>query len=233
MRILLVDDDPEIVRFVSRVLQSDGHVVESASRGAEALTGALGGEFDLLICDLMLPDLSGTEVIRAIKAQSPAMPVMVISARDPAEEKEACVAAGATGYLQKPLRVQDLRDEVSWVEQSRAELRVLLVDPDPVACRDFARELGQQGCQVAVCGDVKEALDRIALEPPHIVLIDASLPEVMRVIDGAAAIAIPVFACSAPGHETDDELMRSGVAMILDKPVDPEAFMLQARFLIS
>ena len=76
MKILVVDDDPEIADLVKTVLSDGGHDVADVASGSAALQASIMHEYDLLICDLMLPDLEGTEIVRALKAQAPHLPVV-------------------------------------------------------------------------------------------------------------------------------------------------------------
>lgn len=234
MRIFVVDDDRELLDLIARVLKSDGHTVVTASRGAEALQRALMEDFDLLLCDLMLPDLNGTEVIRALKAQSPDLPVIVISALAPSDWKEQCLDAGATGYLQKPLFIEDLRTELQLVQQGRAELTVWLVDADAIHRRRVQRELSGQGCGVHTWSEATEALADDARDghSPSLLLVDARDTAAVALIQEAAhrgAAAMAFGEGITPDRE--DSLLRAGAAMCLHKPLDTAALLVQARFL--
>jgi DNA-binding response OmpR family regulator len=107
-RILVVDDEPRICRFVSRALERDGHAVATATTGSEALRLATQKDYALVVLDLILPGLSGLDVLRELLAAQPSQRVLMLSAiGDPATKVE-CFQAGAVDYLSKPFAVAEL-----------------------------------------------------------------------------------------------------------------------------
>lgn len=115
-RLLIVEDDPHIRRFVRTSLTSEGYTVFETDTVARALIEASSRQPELYIVDLGLPDRSGRELISELRAWSSA-PVIVLSARDREEEKVAALDAGADDYLVKPFGVPELLARV------RAQLR--------------------------------------------------------------------------------------------------------------
>ncbi len=116
-RVLIVDDDPELRRFLAGELKADGYGVESAGTGQEALTRIRGGEWDLVLLDWTLPDFSGVEVCRRIRASGLDTPVLMLTARDAVSERVEALDAGADDYLTKPFSIEELLARV------RARLR--------------------------------------------------------------------------------------------------------------
>jgi two-component system OmpR family response regulator len=106
--LLVVDDEPRIVRLVSRVLVSQGYSVETASTGEEALLKAATVDFDLVILDLLLPGIDGHTVLRELLAKDSRARVMVMSALGDFEAREQCLQEGAVDYLAKPFALADL-----------------------------------------------------------------------------------------------------------------------------
>lgn len=232
MRVLVVDDDAEIVRLLERKLVADGHAVTASLRGSEALLAALHADYDLLICDLMLPDLEGIEVVRAIKSQTPHLPVIVISALAKDEWEQRCLDAGAACFLQKPVRLEALRREVQLVERGRANLRVALVDLDPIHRIRVTRALSQMGCEVCAFESTSAALAGLAA-PPSLLLIDAQDPARLAALRYCVAHRVTgvVFGDITPLEQ--DTLLRAGAALLLKKPLDIDALLIQARFLAN
>lgn len=107
-RILVVDDEPRICRFVARALERDGHSVTAAATGVEALHLATAGDYALMVLDLVLPGLSGFEVLRLLRTQVPDQRVLVLSAVGDVAAKVECFENGATDYLAKPFAVAEL-----------------------------------------------------------------------------------------------------------------------------
>lgn len=233
LRVLIVDDDAEITRMLERVLCADGHQVTSRSRGSEALLAALHDDYDLLICDLMLPDLEGIEVVRAIKSQTPNLPVVVISALAKEEWEGACLDAGAACYLQKPMRIEELRREVGLVEKGRANLNVALIDPDPIHRARVTRALSGLGCQVEAFEAGRESFGALVERPPSLLLIDASDAAALEALRLASDKQVPSFVFGRVSPEEEERLMREGAALLLEKPVDCDALLIQARFLAN
>jgi DNA-binding response OmpR family regulator len=81
MRILIVEDEAEIVRFLTLELQHEGYSVSSCGDGRTGLEKALTGDFDLMLLDVMLPELNGMEVLRRLRKES-GIPVILVTARD-------------------------------------------------------------------------------------------------------------------------------------------------------
>jgi two-component system, OmpR family, KDP operon response regulator KdpE len=110
-RIVLVEDDVEIRRLVADALAAQGHDVESAAAALEGLELAVKGKPDLVVMDLGLPDLDGTELLRMIRAVSE-VPIIVITARGADEVVVRTLDSGADDYLVKPFSVAQLEARV-------------------------------------------------------------------------------------------------------------------------
>lgn len=105
--ILVVDDEPEILRAVRAGLRAQGYEVETASSGEEALRMATTAVPDLVIIDLMMPDMDGLEVCRRLRAWSD-VPILVLSARSQERQKVIALDMGADDYLTKPFGMDEL-----------------------------------------------------------------------------------------------------------------------------
>lgn len=107
-RVLVVDDEPRILSFVSRALASAGFAVEGAEDGEEALKRVRTGRYDLVILDLLLPGLDGVTVLRHIMDHQPDQRVLVLSALSDVETKVRCLETGTCDYLSKPFALAEL-----------------------------------------------------------------------------------------------------------------------------
>ncbi len=116
-RVLVVDDEPYITDLVRAALRLEGFEVEVASTGAEALAAGRRGGVDLVLLDVMLPDLEGVEVCRRWRADGVDVPVVFLTARDATEDRIAGLEAGGDDYLPKPFSLDEL------VARVRAVLR--------------------------------------------------------------------------------------------------------------
>jgi two-component system copper resistance phosphate regulon response regulator CusR len=108
MRLLLVEDDRKLAEFVARGLRAEHYAVDLAADGGEGQRCFESSQYDLLILDLMLPHISGTELLRHVRASRPSVPVLVLSARDATEDKVRHFEAGADDYLTKPFDLAEL-----------------------------------------------------------------------------------------------------------------------------
>jgi two-component system KDP operon response regulator KdpE len=106
-RVLVVDDEPQILRALQTTLRAAGYEVETAATGAEALTKAAARPPEAVILDLVLPDRSGVEVCRELRGWSKA-PILILSAVGEESEKVAALDAGADDYVTKPFGLEEL-----------------------------------------------------------------------------------------------------------------------------
>ena len=106
-RILIVEDEEKIARFVTLELEHEGYQVEHAADGRTAVDLALERDYDLILLDVLLPQLSGMEVLRRVRKHKD-VPVIMVTARDAVMDKVAGLDAGADDYLTKPFSVEEL-----------------------------------------------------------------------------------------------------------------------------
>lgn len=109
-RILLAEDEPNISAAVTFLLEREGHAVTLASDGEAALQALAGQAFDLAILDIMLPQRSGFEILKALRATPPldALPVLVLTAKSQTYDRETAQRVGANAFLTKPFSNAEL-----------------------------------------------------------------------------------------------------------------------------
>jgi DNA-binding response OmpR family regulator len=108
MHLLVVEDDPRLGRSLRRLLEGDRHLVELVATGHEALEIANAPGIELLILDIGLPDISGLEVARRLRATGSHLPILMLTARDAVPDRVAGLNAGADDYLVKPFAYEEL-----------------------------------------------------------------------------------------------------------------------------
>jgi len=108
MRLLLVEDEEKVVNFLQRGLAAERFAVDVARDGIAGLEFAQSYDYDLIILDLLLPGLDGTEVLRKIRRTNSQIPILVLTARDAVRDKVAHFEAGADDYLTKPFAFAEL-----------------------------------------------------------------------------------------------------------------------------
>ena len=106
-KILLIEDEEKLARMVELELRYEGYEVEKAFDGRTGLDRALSGEHELILLDIMLPALSGMEVLRRLRRES-AMPVIMLTARDTVVDKVSGLDMGADDYITKPFAIEEL-----------------------------------------------------------------------------------------------------------------------------
>ena len=108
VRILIVEDDEAIVRFLARGLASQGHQVLAADDGEEGVRLACDATVEFVLLDVSLPGLDGYEVLDRIRRERPDLPILMLTARDDLQSKVAALHAGADDYLTKPFAFEEL-----------------------------------------------------------------------------------------------------------------------------
>jgi DNA-binding response OmpR family regulator len=108
MRVLLVEDERRISAYVKRGLEEEGYAVDAVYTGQEALDWAEASIYDLIILDILLPELDGISVCREIRKRGDRTPVLMLTARDTVDNRVAGLDAGADDYLVKPFAMKEL-----------------------------------------------------------------------------------------------------------------------------
>ena len=106
-KILLVEDEEKLARFVELELNHEGYAVTKAFTGREGYDLAVSGEYDLILLDIMLPEINGMEVLRRLRRVSQ-VPVIMLTARDEVMDKVSGLDQGADDYITKPFAIEEL-----------------------------------------------------------------------------------------------------------------------------
>jgi len=123
-RVLVVDDDPEVVGAVGEALQDDGYRVETATDGAAALKSVLEAPPDLIVLDVRMPNLNGWEFCEIVRRQSHTrdVPVLFLTACTEVRDQITAMQVGGSDHLPKPFRLEALRDKVrSLTREAKAQ----------------------------------------------------------------------------------------------------------------
>jgi DNA-binding response OmpR family regulator len=112
MRILIIEDDPDIVEFVSKTLQNESYAVDLAQNGLAGEELAFSEEYDLIILDLLIPGKDGISVLRTLRKSGLTLPVLILTAKSSVSDRVIGLDSGADDYLVKPFAVAELRARV-------------------------------------------------------------------------------------------------------------------------
>jgi two-component system KDP operon response regulator KdpE len=188
-RILLVDDEVSIQRAVAPLLRSRGYEVEVAGTGADALKAVGMRTPDLMVLDLGLPDLEGSEVCRRVRATS-ALPIIVLSARGADADKVAALDLGADDYVTKPFSPEELLARIrvalrrafseDQAESGRSEFGDLTIDYD-------RRRVVRQGEEIRLTPKEFELLSLLAKNADRVL----THRTILKTIWGANAVDQP------------------------------------------
>lgn len=181
-RILIVEDEEKIARFVTLELEHEGYQVEHAADGRTAVDLALERDYDLILLDVLLPQLNGMEVLRRIRKHKDA-PVIMVTARDAVMDKVAGLDAGADDYLTKPFAIEELF----------ARIRVALKRSEAVRAASGVggAGAGAGGCTVAIPPAGDSAKTSASPSPTALTVGSAALdPDRREVTVGGSPIAL-------------------------------------------
>ena len=120
-KILLVEDEEKLARMVELELRYEGYQVDKSFDGRSGLERALSGEYDLVLLDIMLPQLSGMEVLRRLRKEGVQLPVIMLTARDSVVDKVSGLDSGADDYITKPFAIEELLARIRAALRGRGE----------------------------------------------------------------------------------------------------------------
>lgn len=146
-RILLVEDEEKLARMVELELQYEGYEVEKAFDGRAGLDRALSGEFDLVLLDIMLPQLSGMEVLRRLRRESQ-VPVIMLTARDSVVDKVSGLDSGADDYITKPFAIEELLARIRAALRTKSGRDSQMLAVGPLAMEVESRRVTVRGQEV-------------------------------------------------------------------------------------
>ena len=222
--ILVIDDDPDACDIIERYLVKDGYTVATAASGEQGLSMAHEIRPTAITLDVMMPEMDGWSVLRALKADPVlrTIPVIMLSMID---DRTRGYSLGAVDYLTKPVNRELLNKALSRYYCAEEDTcHVLLVEDDIETREIMARTLDNAGWAVSRAGNGQEALDIMADLQPRLILLDLMMP-VMDGFDFLTALRaraewqhIPVIVITAKDLTTDDRDRLNGrVEDVLEK----------------
>lgn len=150
MRILVIEDEPELRGDLEMGLQMMGYAVDSAADGQEALDLHAVNSYDLLLLDLNLPRVDGMEVLRTVRSRDPDVKVLILSARDTVEDRVEGLDAGSNDYLIKPFHFQELLARVRCLLRRKFETAPTCLVCGPVSLDQSTGEVRVSGHPVSL-----------------------------------------------------------------------------------
>lgn len=172
MRILLVEDYGPLRDTIRRGLKKAGYAVDTAAAGPDGLALAGATDYDVIILDLMLPELNGLEVLRRLRARSVAARVLIVTARDGVQDRVAGLDAGADDYLTKPFAFEELLARVRALVRRRYGRTRAEVEVGPLTVNTAARTVRAHDRRVPLTAREYSILEVLALRAGHVVSRD-------------------------------------------------------------
>ncbi|WP_328540443.1 response regulator transcription factor [Streptomyces sp. NBC_00344] len=196
VRILVVDDEPDVTDVLAGVMTSEGWQVRTAADGATALATARDFHPDAVVLDWMLPDLNGLQILRALRREAPCVCVLFLTARDAVEDRIAGITAGGDDYVTKPYSLEEV------LARLRGLLRRAGMTADPGTSRltvgdltmdEEAREVRRGGASVELSRTEFELLRFLMRNPRRVVSKDQILDRVWAYDFGGRAHIVELY----------------------------------------
>ena len=226
VRVLVVDDEANLTELLSMALRYEGWEVQTAGTGLKAVRAAKEFQPDAVVLDMMLPDFDGLEVLRRMRADSPAVPVLFLTAKDAVEDRVAGLTAGGDDYVTKPFSLEEV------VARLRALMRRTVVVADEasslLAVGDLtmdedSHEVTRAGTQISLTATEFELLRYLMRNPKRVLSKAQILDRVWNYDFGGQANVVELYISYLrkkidAGREPMIHTMR-GVGYVL-KPAD-------------
>ena len=168
MRILVVEDERTLAGFIEQSLQADGYAVTVAHDGEHGELEALTGDYGLVLLDVMLPGKNGLQVLDAIRARKPELPVIVLTARGAIEQKVEGLDRGANDYVTKPFSFEELLARVRAALRPPTQREASVLEAGNITLDLRTRRVERDGREVALTAREFELLAYLARHPDQV-----------------------------------------------------------------
>jgi two-component system cell cycle response regulator CtrA len=195
MRVLLVEDDLTAARGISLVLISGGAVVDHADTGEEALELVRHYDYDIMVLDLMLPDIEGYEVVRRMRAARIEVPVLILSGLSRPHAKVKGLAVGADDFITKPFDKGELVARMQAIVRRSKGFSQAVLRVGPLQLNLDSREVAAYGRPVHLTGKEYAILELLVLRKGMVLTKEAFLNHLYGGMDEPEMKIIDVFIC--------------------------------------
>jgi DNA-binding response OmpR family regulator len=168
MRILLVEDEKKLSELIERALKAERYAVDAAYDGLSGWQMADAYDYDLVILDLMLPSLNGTEVLRRIREKNHKVPILILTARDATEEKVRNFEAGADDYLTKPFAFAELIMRVKALLRRGPVIRSSVLRVGDLEVDRLSQQVKRAGKRIELTAKEYALLEYLATNPGRV-----------------------------------------------------------------
>ena len=195
MRVLLVEDDPTTLQSIQMVLESAGMVVDTADLGEDGLEIGKLYEYDIILLDIMLPDIDGFEVLRRLRDSRVDTPVLILSGLGEAENKVKGLSTGADDYLTKPFDKAELMARIQAIVRRSAGHSQSIISTGQLSVNLDARTVEVNGQSIHLTGKEYGVLELLSLRKGTTLTKDMFLNHLYGGMDEPELKIIDVFIC--------------------------------------
>lgn len=236
--ILIVEDDELNCELLQRRLEAEGYVITTVSTGVKALALIKQTKFDLVLLDIMLPDINGVAVLESIRKDSAldSTQVIMVTANSDREMVLKCIEAGAIDYLIKPFSMHIVKLRIwrclknTQLDENEKDIKnskILLVDDQELNRDVLGHRLTKSGYQLISATNGQEALDAMAAEKFDLILLDIMMPDisgtdVLKKIrkEGKNKNTPVIMTTAVDDIEIINECMKAGADDYITKPLN-------------
>ncbi|MBL6958425.1 MAG: response regulator transcription factor [Rhodospirillales bacterium] len=193
MRILLVEDNESLSKTISQSMVQMDHAIDVIDDGALAEDVLATQDFDLVILDLTLPGMDGLDVLKSLRSQQKATPVLILTARAGLEDRVAGLDLGADDYLTKPFELQELEARVRALLRRREETKSPVHVKGPLSFNTVSRRVSIDGQEVDLTPRERAVLEILIRHYDHVVSKDQISEHLFSFDDGANLSAIELY----------------------------------------
>src|SRR5207245_4187316 len=213
MRILLVEDESKVARFIARGLTAASYAVDTAADGLSGLELASAYHYDLIVLDLMLPGMTGTDLLQRIRGRDTNVPVLVLSARDAVADKVGHLELGADDYLTKPFAFDELLVRVKALLRRGAVNRASSLRIADLELDRLSRAVTRAGRRVELTGKEYSLLEYLMANAGRVLSRSMIIEHVWgQSFDGAYSI-VDVY-LGRPGSKNDQPYHQTHLAAV-------------------
>jgi len=195
MRVLLVEDDPTTARGIEMMLKSEGYVVDQTELGEDGLEIGRIYDYDIIILDLMLPDIDGYEVLRRLRESKVETPILILSGLDELDNKVKGLGFGADDYLTKPFDKRELMARMQAIIRRSKGHAQSVIKAGPLMINLNQRTVEVDGAAVHLTGKEYGILELLALRKGTTLTKEMFLNHLYGGMDEPEAKIIDVFVC--------------------------------------
>jgi two-component system cell cycle response regulator CtrA len=195
MRVLLIEDDRAAARSVELLLKADGFSIEVTGLGEDGIELARGGEYDVVLLDMTLPDISGMDVLRTLRRMKSQTPIVILSAAADVAGKVKALGGGADDYIVKPCHKDELAARLRAVIRRSVGHADSVITVGEITLNLDARTVHVNGQRVHLTGREYQTLELLALRRGKILRKDVFLTNLYGGMDEPGGKIIDVFIC--------------------------------------